>query len=141
MVFRKVLYVVLSLILILSFVGCNKEDKPSMTDEEMVRAKRLIANASKDSSTWIEFINDELNISDGYGVITGSVENISNGTVFSFTIVCKFLDENGKVLDSTSILILEDLKYGDQKNFEIKHKWDEAYESYKLSATDVSSNN
>lgn len=87
----------------------------------------------------------KLKIQDGYShkikgdyvYITGRVKNVSDSTISYFEVVVKFLDDNGRVLDSDYTNDSFDLKPGEMRSFEIMSKWNDDYKQYSLSIGDV----
>lgn len=72
-----------------------------------------------------------------YIYINGTVKNVSDTDIRYFEVRVDFLDEKEQVVDSdyTNDGLL--LRSGDMREFEIMHKWNPKYKSFKLSVGDV----
>lgn len=73
----------------------------------------------------------------GFSRITGSVENTGKTAVNYFEVRAEFLDENGKVVDTTYCNSAERVEPGAQKTFEMMHKYNSKFKSARLKVENV----
>ena len=104
---------------------------------KLVQQKIEEYEASKNPSSKLEIQGHTHKISDGYIYVTGRVKNVSDDDISYFEVVCKYLDENGQVLDSDYTNSGLVLKPGEMREFEIMHKYREEYSEYEVLIGDV----
>jgi hypothetical protein len=119
-------------------VGCSQK---ITTEEALKQNAKVIEDLKKyeaQNTPKLELQSDHnIKIQGDYAYVTGSVKNTGNIDIQYFEVVCKFTDENGKVLDSDYTNSSLKLGKGETRKFEIMHKWDNRFKKYLLSTGTV----
>jgi|LSQX01.2.fsa_nt_gb hypothetical protein len=142
---KKLLLAVLCVTVIINAVGCSgngvvqrndNEQANKQLEEEIAELKKELALQTEQPE--LEIQDDyQSKIEGNYVYITGSVKNVGNISVSYYKIICKFLDDDLCVLDSTFINSTQELEPGEMRRFEIMHKNDDRFKKYKLSIGEI----
>ena len=141
-----ILYLVLCMVVIMSLIGCsNGIDR--VTDEELEsyisklqQSDNVSEIAIKESQTETQLEiqgTPQYTIEGDYIHINGSVKNTGDTPITYFKIVCKFMDEEGQVLDSAYTNSILTVEPNEMQKFEIIHKFDSRFRGNKLIIEEV----
>lgn len=126
---KRYLVLFMTIIVCISLLGCgssNATSKNSSVQNNSQPAENPI-NSLKVQPGWTWEVDKY-----GYSKVSGSVKNIGTKPIQYFEVTAEFLGENNNVLDTTYTNSGETINPGNEKRFEIMHKYSKDFKTARV---------